>query len=126
MSDGTVFIVLCFITRCINAIGFSAAVTASFAVLAKVFPDNIATVLVRCGQCLFLSAVMVFWSKVTKEALLHVTKDVLFLKRIIFRFSYSVCLVVWVLTVSAYAQNQNLCFYSYLHKCVKMLNVSLQ
>uniref|UniRef100_A0A8C1SV45 Solute carrier family 18 member B1 n=1 Tax=Cyprinus carpio TaxID=7962 RepID=A0A8C1SV45_CYPCA len=45
VSDGTVFIVLCFITRCINAIGFSAAVTASFAVLAKVFPDNIATVL---------------------------------------------------------------------------------
>ncbi|XP_026085918.1 MFS-type transporter SLC18B1-like [Carassius auratus] len=45
VSDGTVFIVLCFITRCINAIGFSAAVTSSFAVLAKVFPDNIATVL---------------------------------------------------------------------------------
>lgn len=45
VSDGTVFIVLCFITRCINAIGFSAAVTSSFAVSAKVFPDNIATVL---------------------------------------------------------------------------------
>ncbi|XP_059374501.1 MFS-type transporter SLC18B1-like [Carassius carassius] len=45
VSDGTVFIVICFITRCINAIGFSAAVTSSFAVLAKVFPDNIATVL---------------------------------------------------------------------------------
>uniref|UniRef100_A0A673KB92 MFS-type transporter SLC18B1-like n=1 Tax=Sinocyclocheilus rhinocerous TaxID=307959 RepID=A0A673KB92_9TELE len=45
VSDGTVFIVLCFITRCINAIGFSAAVTSSFAVSGKVFPDNIATVL---------------------------------------------------------------------------------
>ncbi|KAL1257509.1 hypothetical protein QQF64_010753 [Cirrhinus molitorella] len=45
VSDVTVFIVLCFITRCINAIGFSAAVTSSFAVSAKVFPDNIATVL---------------------------------------------------------------------------------
>ncbi|XP_067224011.1 MFS-type transporter SLC18B1 isoform X3 [Chanodichthys erythropterus] len=45
VSDGTVFIVLCFITRCINAIGFSASVTSSFAVSAKVFPDNIATVL---------------------------------------------------------------------------------
>ncbi|XP_056624639.1 MFS-type transporter SLC18B1 [Triplophysa dalaica] len=45
VSDGTVFIVLCFITRCINAVGFSAAVTSSFAISAKVFPDNIATVL---------------------------------------------------------------------------------
>uniref|UniRef100_A0A673LKM9 MFS-type transporter SLC18B1-like n=1 Tax=Sinocyclocheilus rhinocerous TaxID=307959 RepID=A0A673LKM9_9TELE len=45
VSDGTVFVVLCFITRCINAIGFSAAVTSSFAVSAKVFPENIATVL---------------------------------------------------------------------------------
>uniref|UniRef100_A0A8C2JJZ2 Solute carrier family 18 member B1 n=1 Tax=Cyprinus carpio TaxID=7962 RepID=A0A8C2JJZ2_CYPCA len=45
VSDGTIFIVLCFITRCVNAIGFSAAVTSSFAVSAKVFPDNIATVL---------------------------------------------------------------------------------
>ncbi|XP_059376962.1 MFS-type transporter SLC18B1 isoform X2 [Carassius carassius] len=45
VSDGTVFIVLCFITRCVNAIGFSAAVTSSFAVSAKVFPENIATVL---------------------------------------------------------------------------------
>ncbi|TRY83492.1 hypothetical protein DNTS_016225 [Danionella cerebrum] len=45
VSDETVFIVLCFITRCINAVGFSAAITASFAVSAKVFPDNIATVL---------------------------------------------------------------------------------
>ncbi|KAG1946596.1 MFS-type transporter SLC18B1 [Pimephales promelas] len=45
VSDGTVFIVLCFITRSTNAIGFSAAVTSSFAVSAKVFPDNIATVL---------------------------------------------------------------------------------
>ncbi|XP_052437138.1 MFS-type transporter SLC18B1 isoform X2 [Carassius gibelio] len=45
VSDGTVFIVLCFITRCVNAIGFSAAVTSSFAVSAKVFPEHIATVL---------------------------------------------------------------------------------
>ncbi|KTF86544.1 hypothetical protein cypCar_00031797 [Cyprinus carpio] len=45
VSDGTIFIMLCFITRCVNAIGFSAAVTSSFAVSAKVFPDNIATVL---------------------------------------------------------------------------------
>ncbi len=122
MSDGTVFIVLCFITRCINAFGFSAAVTSSFAVSAKVFPDNIATVLVSCGQCLFFSAVMVFWSKVTKEALLHVTKDVLFLKRIIFRFSYSVCLVVWFLTVGAYTQNRSYVFNIY----TRVLNVSLQ
>lgn len=53
VSDGTVFIVLCFITRCINAVGFSAAVTSSFAISAKVFPDNIATVLVSCARWLF-------------------------------------------------------------------------
>ncbi|XP_051725099.1 MFS-type transporter SLC18B1 isoform X2 [Ctenopharyngodon idella] len=45
VSDGTVFIVLCLITRCIDAIGFSASVTSSLAVSAKMFPDNIATVL---------------------------------------------------------------------------------
>lgn len=45
--DGTVFIVLCFVIRSINAVGFAGAVTSSFAVSAKVFPDNIATILVR-------------------------------------------------------------------------------
>ncbi|XP_055028124.2 MFS-type transporter SLC18B1 isoform X1 [Misgurnus anguillicaudatus] len=45
VADGRIFIGLCLITRCINAVGFAAAVTASFAVSAKVFPDNIATVL---------------------------------------------------------------------------------
>uniref|UniRef100_A0A3B3Q491 Solute carrier family 18 member B1 n=1 Tax=Paramormyrops kingsleyae TaxID=1676925 RepID=A0A3B3Q491_9TELE len=38
------FIVLCFIVRSIDAVGFSAAMTSSFAIIAKVFPNNIATV----------------------------------------------------------------------------------
>ncbi|XP_062864016.1 MFS-type transporter SLC18B1-like [Trichomycterus rosablanca] len=43
--EGTVFIVLCLLIRCVNAVGFAAAVTSSFAVSAKVFPHNIATIL---------------------------------------------------------------------------------
>ncbi|KAL2098896.1 hypothetical protein ACEWY4_005376 [Coilia grayii] len=42
---GTQFIILCFVIRSVNAVGFAAAMTASFAILAKVFPNNIATVL---------------------------------------------------------------------------------
>ncbi|XP_062379053.1 MFS-type transporter SLC18B1 isoform X1 [Sardina pilchardus] len=44
-AAGTPFIVLCFVIRSVNAVGFAAAMTASFAILAKVFPNNIATVL---------------------------------------------------------------------------------
>ncbi|XP_053366306.1 MFS-type transporter SLC18B1 [Clarias gariepinus] len=43
--EGTIFIVLCFVIRSINAVGFAGAVTSSFAVSAKVFPDSIATIL---------------------------------------------------------------------------------
>uniref|UniRef100_A0ABM5G4Q5 MFS-type transporter SLC18B1 isoform X1 n=2 Tax=Pogona vitticeps TaxID=103695 RepID=A0ABM5G4Q5_9SAUR len=43
--DGPIFIGLCFLTRAVDAIGFSAAITASFSILAKAFPNNIATVL---------------------------------------------------------------------------------
>ncbi|KAM4694615.1 MFS-type transporter SLC18B1 [Discoglossus pictus] len=43
--DGPIFIVLCFIVRSVDAIGFGAAMTASFSILAKAFPKNIATAL---------------------------------------------------------------------------------
>ncbi|NXJ77746.1 S18B1 protein, partial [Trogon melanurus] len=39
------FIVLCFLVRAMDAVGFAAAMTASFSILAKAFPNNIATVL---------------------------------------------------------------------------------
>ncbi|XP_045579615.1 MFS-type transporter SLC18B1 isoform X3 [Salmo salar] len=45
VPDGATFIILCFIIRSVDAVGFSAAMTSSFAVSAKVFPNNIATVL---------------------------------------------------------------------------------
>ncbi|XP_035271803.1 MFS-type transporter SLC18B1 isoform X2 [Anguilla anguilla] len=41
----TTFVALCFIIRSIDALGFAAAMTSSFAISAKVFPNNIATVL---------------------------------------------------------------------------------
>uniref|UniRef100_A0AAY4C057 Major facilitator superfamily (MFS) profile domain-containing protein n=1 Tax=Denticeps clupeoides TaxID=299321 RepID=A0AAY4C057_9TELE len=44
-SSGMPFILLCFLVRSVNAVGFAAAVTSSFAILAKVFPNNIATVM---------------------------------------------------------------------------------
>ncbi|KAM8945541.1 MFS-type transporter SLC18B1 [Pelodytes ibericus] len=41
--DGPVFIGLCFLVRSVDAIGFGASMTASFSILAKAFPNNIAT-----------------------------------------------------------------------------------
>ncbi|XP_042301359.1 MFS-type transporter SLC18B1 isoform X3 [Sceloporus undulatus] len=43
--DGPIFIGLCFLVRAVDAIGFAAAMTSSFSILAKAFPNNIATVL---------------------------------------------------------------------------------
>ncbi|XP_010139390.1 PREDICTED: MFS-type transporter SLC18B1 isoform X1 [Buceros rhinoceros silvestris] len=45
VPSGPVFISLCFLVRAMDAVGFAAAMTASFSILAKAFPDNIATVL---------------------------------------------------------------------------------
>ncbi|XP_072314145.1 MFS-type transporter SLC18B1 [Eucyclogobius newberryi] len=42
---GPTFIALCFIVRSIDALGFAAAMTSSFALTAKIFPNNVATVL---------------------------------------------------------------------------------
>uniref|UniRef100_A0A8C6V6N9 Solute carrier family 18 member B1 n=1 Tax=Neogobius melanostomus TaxID=47308 RepID=A0A8C6V6N9_9GOBI len=42
---GPPFIALCFIVRSIDALGFAAAMTSSFAMTAKIFPNNVATVL---------------------------------------------------------------------------------
>ncbi|XP_041809828.1 MFS-type transporter SLC18B1 [Chelmon rostratus] len=42
---GQPFIVLCFIVRSIDAVGFAAAMNSSFAIAAKVFPNNLATVM---------------------------------------------------------------------------------
>ncbi|XP_033844133.1 MFS-type transporter SLC18B1 [Periophthalmus magnuspinnatus] len=42
---GPPFIALCFIVRSIDALGFAAAMTSSFALTAKIFPNNVATVL---------------------------------------------------------------------------------
>uniref|UniRef100_A0A8D3ARA4 Solute carrier family 18 member B1 n=1 Tax=Scophthalmus maximus TaxID=52904 RepID=A0A8D3ARA4_SCOMX len=42
---GATFITLCFLVRSIDAVGFSAAMTSSFAVTVKIFPNNVATVL---------------------------------------------------------------------------------
>ncbi|XP_053317341.1 MFS-type transporter SLC18B1 isoform X2 [Spea bombifrons] len=43
VADGTLFTVMCFLVRSVDAIGFGAAMTASFSILAKAFPNNIAT-----------------------------------------------------------------------------------
>lgn len=42
---GSAFITLCFVVRSVDAIGFAAAMTSSFAMTAKIFPNNVATVL---------------------------------------------------------------------------------
>ncbi|XP_048735346.2 MFS-type transporter SLC18B1-like isoform X2 [Ostrea edulis] len=41
--DGTTYIVMCFLCRTVEAIGCSMFVTASFAIIACVFPNNVAT-----------------------------------------------------------------------------------
>ncbi|GAA6223287.1 MFS-type transporter SLC18B1 [Lates japonicus] len=42
---GPAFITLCFVVRSVDAVGFAAAMTSSFALTAKIFPNNVATVL---------------------------------------------------------------------------------
>ncbi|XP_073339010.1 MFS-type transporter SLC18B1 isoform X1 [Pagrus major] len=42
---GPPFIILCFVVRSIDALGFAAAMTSTFAMTAKIFPNNVATVL---------------------------------------------------------------------------------
>ncbi|XP_066275389.1 MFS-type transporter SLC18B1-like [Branchiostoma lanceolatum] len=43
--EGDVFLAFCFLIRGLEAVGVSACYTASFAIMAKEFPDNVATVL---------------------------------------------------------------------------------
>ncbi|KAK2491876.1 hypothetical protein MC885_010709 [Smutsia gigantea] len=45
IPDGSIFIAMCFLVRITDAISFAAAMTASFPILAKAFPNNVATIL---------------------------------------------------------------------------------
>ncbi|XP_038196256.1 MFS-type transporter SLC18B1 isoform X2 [Arvicola amphibius] len=45
LPEGPIFISMCFLVRIVDAIGFGAAITASSSILAKAFPNNVATVL---------------------------------------------------------------------------------
>ncbi|XP_072711989.1 MFS-type transporter SLC18B1 isoform X3 [Ciconia boyciana] len=45
VPSGPMFIGFCFLVRAMDAVSFAAAMTASFSILAKAFPNNIATVL---------------------------------------------------------------------------------
>lgn len=45
LPEGPIFIVMCFLVRIVDAIGFGAAITASSSILAKAFPNNVATVM---------------------------------------------------------------------------------
>ncbi|GAB1294975.1 MFS-type transporter SLC18B1 [Apodemus speciosus] len=45
LPEGPIFIALCFLVRIVDAIGFGAAITASSSILAKAFPNNVATVM---------------------------------------------------------------------------------
>ncbi|RMC12979.1 hypothetical protein DUI87_10508 [Hirundo rustica rustica] len=47
VPSGPMFIGFCFLVRAMDAISFAAAITASFSILAKAFPSNIATVLFK-------------------------------------------------------------------------------
>lgn len=46
LPEGPIFIAMCFLVRIVDAIGFGAAITASSSILAKAFPNNVATVMV--------------------------------------------------------------------------------
>ncbi|XP_060072215.1 MFS-type transporter SLC18B1-like [Ylistrum balloti] len=43
--DGNIFIVMCFLSRTVEALGASAYITASFAILSNEFPNHVATVI---------------------------------------------------------------------------------
>lgn len=50
VPSGPPFIALCFVVRSIDALGFAAAMTSTFAMTAKIFPNNVATVLVSADE----------------------------------------------------------------------------
>uniref|UniRef100_A0A8C0SKW6 Solute carrier family 18 member B1 n=1 Tax=Canis lupus familiaris TaxID=9615 RepID=A0A8C0SKW6_CANLF len=45
VPEGPIFIAMCFLVRMADAVSFAAAITASFSILAKAFPNSVATVL---------------------------------------------------------------------------------
>ncbi|TNN44025.1 MFS-type transporter SLC18B1 [Liparis tanakae] len=45
VPSGATFITLCFVVRSVDALGFAAAMTSTFAMTARIFPNNVATVL---------------------------------------------------------------------------------
>ncbi|XP_021568304.1 MFS-type transporter SLC18B1 [Carlito syrichta] len=45
VPEGPIFIAMCFLVRVMDAVSFAAALTASSSILAKAFPNNVATVL---------------------------------------------------------------------------------
>ncbi|XP_034525050.1 MFS-type transporter SLC18B1 isoform X3 [Ailuropoda melanoleuca] len=45
VPEGPIFIAMCFLVRVADAVSFAAAITASFSILVKAFPNNVATVL---------------------------------------------------------------------------------
>ena len=53
--DGAVYIVMCFLVRTVEAVGAAALSTASFAILANTFPDNVATVFVSLVEYIDLN-----------------------------------------------------------------------
>lgn len=62
--SGAPFISLCFIVRSIDALGFAAAMTSAFSMTAKIFPNNVATVLVRADLPLsvwYAAETLEFW-----------------------------------------------------------------
>lgn len=62
VPSGTAFIVLCFVVRSVDAVGFAAAMTSSFAMTAKIFPNNVATVLVSADEPCAIGMLPGHWS----------------------------------------------------------------
>lgn len=62
---GPAFISLCFVVRSVDAVGFAAAMTSTFAMTAKIFPNNVATVLVSADKSCAIG--MLFWTRESRE-----------------------------------------------------------
>jgi len=90
VPSGPMFIGLCFLVRAMDAAGFAAAMTASFSILAKAFPNNIATVLVSAKTS--VTAKCLHYDKLPVDSLKPGGKNVLSPMHACLKSSHSVCL----------------------------------
>lgn len=98
---GPIFISLCFVVRSLDAVGFGAATMSAFAITAQIFPNNVATVLVRVDKLVRLACCLDI--RITRKQNDRYRFKLLCISRKQLALGYDVrnshSIVIWVTTV---------------------------